>query len=369
MAPIDLLPHKNSWVYLINLTFFVLPMLYLPYELWQYGLLILGLAAFIYCYFWAYRSSRAAMLKPTLCIVALASLMAVLNPGAIAMFVFAGFFIGYANPLRQYQLRLALLLAYLTLLWWLLPYHGPGSWLFSGGLLIVAAISFLGWVEQQNMLKRLSAAQSADEIKQLATTLERERIGRDLHDILGHTLSTVVLKTDLANRLLSRYQQHQDHQTLQQAQQQLAELSQIARDALSQVRQSVSGYKHQGLAQEVSRLLARLRDAGFAALLHGEVPALDQRCETALVLALTELVTNVMRHSKGNSCQLSFKQQGDWLEITLQDNGPEAAYHEGNGIKGLRERLAAIGASLTLQQQAGFCAQIRLNRQTNQPQE
>lgn len=361
MVPTDALPQKNNWVYLMNLTFFLLPLWFVSYAWWQYGLMALGLLLFIYCYFWAYRSSRAAMGKPVLWMIALATALAPLNPGVISMFVFVGFFIGYANPLRQYQLRLALLLLYLMLLWWLLP-AAPGNWLFSGGMLIVVGISFLGWIEQQNMLKRLAANKSADEIKQLATMLERERIGRDLHDILGHTLSSVVLKADLANRLLARHQQQHDSETLARAQQQLTELSQVARDALSQVRQSVSGYKHKGLTHEVSRLLARLRDAGFVAELHGEIPTLDSRRETALLLALTELVTNVMRHSKGDYCRLCFSQQGELLQVSVTDNGTAAPLVEGNGIKGLRERLAAINASLILQQQDGLHAQICLNQ-------
>ncbi|MDV7399393.1 hypothetical protein RZS08_48725, partial [Arthrospira platensis SPKY1] len=109
------------------------------------------------------------------------------------------------------------------------------------------------------------------------------------------------------------------------AQQQLTELSTIARDALSQVRQSVSGYKHQGLTAEVAKLLSRLRDAGFQAELRGAIPQLDSRYETTLVLALTELITNVMRHSKGDRCQLSFMHTGKLLRIELADNGDAVA--------------------------------------------
>ena len=78
------------------------------------------------------------------------------------------------------------------------------------------------------------------------------------------------------------------HQQPDAAQQQLTELSQIARDVLSQMRQSVSGYKHQGRSAEVTKLLSRLRDAGFQAVFTGEIPQLDPRRETALILALAE---------------------------------------------------------------------------------
>ncbi|HEX5793508.1 MAG TPA: histidine kinase, partial [Rheinheimera sp.] len=279
------------------------------------------------------------------------TLITPVNPGSVSMFAYAGFFIGFAYALSRYLLLMALLLALLVLLELTLTIHWNLFLLM--GVPIVLAVSLLGRAEQAKQRHRLAELQSEDEIKQLATMVERERIARDLHDILGHTLSSIILKADLAEKLLARQQTGA-------AQQQLTELSQIARDALSQVRQSVSGYKHQGLSAEVSKLLSRLRDAGFQAVLTGDIPQLDARRETALILALTELVTNVIRHSKGDSCSLSFVQQDQEFIICLNDNGQSSEIKEGNGISGLRERLAAIGGTLALQQQDGVTARIQL---------
>lgn len=347
----DQLQKKLSWVYLFNLVFYIIPLFMVKFSGWQYLLMALALIGFLYCYFWAYNCPRQQMYKPTLGIIAIASLITPINPGSIAMFSYAGFFIGYANPLKHYLPKVFGLVLLLIVLEAMLTIHWS-SFLYIGSP-IVLGVSFLGWVEQQTMLKRLSQQQSADEIKQLAAMVERERIGRDLHDILGHTLSSIILKADLAEKLLARQQP-------EAAQQQLTELSTIARDALSQVRQSVSGYKHQGLTAEVAKLLSRLRDAGFQAELRGAIPQLDSRYETTLVLALTELVTNVMRHSKGDRCQLSFTHTSKHLHVELADNGDAVAFIEGNGITGLRERLSAIGAELTLQHDAGFTAIIDL---------
>jgi len=358
MTANDHLQKKLSWIYLFNLVFFFIPLFTVRYSWWQYVVMGIALAAFLGCYFWAYHCNRKQMVKPTIGIVLVAVLITPINPGSIAMFSYAGFFIGYANSLIRYVLQIAGLMLLLIGLNFTITIHWPHF--LHIGLPIVLGVSFLGWVEQQNMLRRLSQQQSADEIKQLATMVERERIGRDLHDILGHTLSSIILKADLAEKLLSRQQSAA-------AQQQLTELSQIARDALSQVRQSVSGYTHQGLTTETGKLLGRLRDAGFQATLTGNIPILDSRRETAIILALTELVTNVMRHSKGDSCQLSFQQQGADLLICLSDNGCSSEMKEGNGITGLRERLAAIGAKLSLQQQQGVSATIQLSLQEQKP--
>lgn len=351
MTPYDKLENKLSWVYLINLIFYVMPLFIGHFALWQYISMAAALLLFLVCYFWAYRSRRSDMHWPIAGIVLVATLITPVNPGSVSMFAYAGFFIGFAYTLPRYLLLMSLLIALLVLLELMLTIHWDLFLVM--GAPIVLAVSLLGRAEQAKLRHRLAELQSEDEIKQLATMVERERIARDLHDILGHTLSSVILKADLAEKLLAR--QHTDA-----AQQQLTELSQIARDALSQVRQSVSGYKHQGLSAEVSKLLCRLRDAGFQVVLNGEIPKLDARRETALILALTELVTNVIRHSKGDSCNLSFLQHGNEFTICLSDNGQTNAIKEGNGICGLRERLAAIGGTLALQQNDGITALIQL---------
>jgi len=351
MTPYDKLESKLSLVYLINLIFYIIPLFNVRFALWQYVSMVAALLLFLLCYFWAYRCNRKEMHWPIVGIVVVAALITQVNPGSISMFAYAGFFIGYAYPLRRFLLLMALLIALLVTLDLTLTIHW--NLFLIMGVPIVLAVSLLGRAEQAKQRHRLAELQSEDEIKQLATMVERERIGRDLHDILGHTLSSIILKADLAEKLLAR--QHTDA-----AQQQLTELSQIARDALSQVRQSVSGYKHQGLTAEVAKLLNRLRDAGFQALLIGDMPQLDNRRETALILALTELATNVIRHSNGDCCQLSFDQQDKLLHINLHDNGNVTKVTEGNGIKGLRERLAAIGGQLTTTYTDGFNAAIQL---------
>lgn len=345
----DLLQRNMSWVYLFNLVFFFLPLFNVNYTGWQYLAMALALVAFLLCYFWAYRCSRQQMHQPTLAIVLIALLITPLNPGSISMFSYAGFFIGYANPLKRYLLLITALLLLLVTLNYTITIYWPHF--IHIGLPIVLGVSFLGWVEQQRMLQRLTHQQSADEIKQLATMVERERIARDLHDILGHTLSSIILKADLAEKLLLRQQ-------TAPAQQQLTELSQIAREALSQVRQSVSGYKHQGLSAETAKLLNRLREAEFQVELNGTIPTLDSRTETVLVLALTELVTNVIRHSKGDVCQLMFQHQDAKLQIQLYDNGKSTTFNEGNGLQGLRERLAALSGTLSLVVNNGVQATI-----------
>lgn len=345
------LEQKMSWVYLLNLTFMLPPLFSVSYSPWQYLWQGLAVVGFLLAYKQAYASDSQQMLKPVLWIILLAALLIPMNPGAVSMLAYASFFIGFACSLRFFSWAMLALMLLLLLLeqFSLQPWH----YYRYIAMAITVAVGLLGRSERGKVLAQQRQLQSQDEIRQLSAMVERERIGRDLHDILGHSLSSIALKADLANKLLQKQQ-------LAAAQQQLTELSHIARDSLSQVRQSVSGYRHQGLAAEVVKLLARLRDAGFIARLQGEIPSLDCRTETAVILALTELVTNVIRHSNGSYCELRFNRDEQALEICVCDDGSQSSWPEGNGLSGVRQRLAALNASLDIRQQMGCAIYIRL---------
>jgi len=345
----DKLQQKMSWVYLINLIFYLIPLFTVRFAIWQYLSMAAALLLFVLCYFWAHRSHKRDMHWPIIAMTLIAVLITPVNPGSISMFAYVGFFIAFAYPLKHYVALLTALAGLLLLLNWQLDIKWP--YFISMGIPIVIAVSFFGRIELARQRQQVAEQQSADEIKQLAAMVERERIARDLHDILGHTLSSIALKADLAQKLLAR-------NNAADATIQLNELSQIARDALTQVRQSVSGFKHQGLTAEVGKLMARLRDAGFAAELTGEIPSLTNRQESAIILALTELVTNVIRHSRGTHCTLQFTRQADSWQICLSDDGNVDILHEGNGLSGLRERLAALGGNLAIAYQQGVQACI-----------
>lgn len=362
MSDIEKLPAKFSWIYLVNLIFFFLPLFFHKFLVWQYVIMAVGLCVFLILYFRAYRGSRASMSKYAAGIAAIGIVLAFINPGAIAMFSYSGFFLGYALPFR----RSLLPLAGLSVLIAIIVYVNLDIWsaLLFFSIPIILTVSLFGWVEQQQMLQRVAKEESKSKIKYLATVIERERIARDLHDILGHSLSSIALKAELTEKLLERglYEDAQLH---------VKELSEAARIALSQVRQSVSGYKHFGLHNEIKKFDGRLRDAGFSFEIDGDIPPMSGQRETVVVLAITELVTNVIRHSTGERCQLSFATSTDLSELTVTmcDNGRTKIEHEGNGLQGIRERLQDLGGKLYLSQQdAWTCVELTLPLDTQQQQ-
>ena len=179
------------------------------------------------------------------------------------------------------------------------------------------------------------------EIIQLARIAERERIARDLHDVLGHTLSLVALKADLAVRLLETDQARSAAE--------MAEVGSIARRALGDVRQTIGGM-HQVTWQEGLQTAVAILDA---ANIDVEVDTIEPSdlnlaSETALAHVLIEASTNITRHSNATKTRFALEQGRHVVALTVQDNGSSGAAKEGNGLSGLRLRLEAAGGSLEL---------------------
>ena len=329
--------NKLAWVYLVNLVFYLIPLFIGDKSIWKVAVSLLTLVPFIYCYFWAYRSPKDKAIYPILAMIILGIAITPINTGSLSLFTFAGFFIGFYYSLRTAFISLlgfVAMLAALTLFLEINHYY----FITYGGLLI-AGVGLFGVAERKRVEAQGREQKSQAEISQLATMLERERIARDLHDIMGHNLSSISLKAELAAKLL-------DKNLIEQAKVQLRELNEISRDSLSQVRQTVSGYKHKGLSSSVMHLCQILRDKGLSVSLEGDIPQLNSKLETQVILSLTELCNNVIRHSRADHCSLTFNTSADELSISITDNGKAAEIVEGNGLKGIRERLKDVQGKL-----------------------
>ena len=191
----------------------------------------------------------------------------------------------------------------------------------------------------------------------LAAVAERERIARDLHDVLGHTLSVVVLKAELANRLINR-QDLSDHT---RAAAEIADVERIARTALAEVREAIGGYRTRSLGAEIEAARLTLDAAGVTLTLDSAATStvnLSAPEEIALSLALREAVTNIVRHSRATTCCLRFITEDNRRRLVIEDNGPNASsqsslIHEGNGLRGMRERIESLGGHLFLERDNG----------------
>jgi len=192
-----------------------------------------------------------------------------------------------------------------------------------------------------------------EEIEQLAALAERERIARDLHDVLGHTLSVIVLKAELAGRLIDR--------DPQRAALEIADVEKTARMALGEVREAIGGYRSQGLPAEMELARSALSAAGVALACESALPKLTAAEETVLCLAVREAVTNIVRHADATHCRLSFATtKENYQSMLVEDDGTHPIQQEGNGLRGMRERVEALGGRFSISNHQGTALLIEL---------
>jgi two-component system sensor histidine kinase DesK len=192
-----------------------------------------------------------------------------------------------------------------------------------------------------------------EEIEHLAKVAERERIARDLHDVLGHTLSVITLKSELAGKLIGR--------DPERAVKEVREVEEISRKALSDVRDAIRGYRSEGLIAELARAKATLETAGITvkcdAATSVKLPAMQ---ESVLSLAVREAVTNIVRHARAQTCSMRLEQQNGSCRLEISDDGLGSNGKEGNGLRGMRERVEMVGGMLQRTNESGTTVRITL---------
>jgi two-component system sensor histidine kinase DesK len=193
-----------------------------------------------------------------------------------------------------------------------------------------------------------------EEVEHMATIAERERISRDLHDLLGHSLSLIALKAELAGKLAGRDPEACRGEVL--------DIETTARRALSEVRAAVSGYQESGLAHALASARASLAAANITLREDVDGFPLSPAAEHVVALALREAVTNVVRHAGAAHCNLSLALRDGAIVLRVADDGTSAhtGIRHGNGLTGMRERAAALGGTLAITVARGLALELRL---------
>jgi two-component system sensor histidine kinase DesK len=211
------------------------------------------------------------------------------------------------------------------------------AYVMTPAILLAVSALYTAYTGQQQLALR----RSNDEIMRLAALAERERIGRDLHDLLGHTLSVIALKSELARKLIDR--------DLACARKEIGEVERVARDALSQVRNAISGIRSTALPAEILAATALLEAQGLVVKCETENVKLPHDRETALALSLREAATNVRRHAAARGVTIRVRKEPAAVTVEVADDGRGGNIVPGNGLNGMRERLGTVGGTLSLQ--------------------
>ncbi|MEW2546095.1 sensor histidine kinase [Streptomyces sp. NPDC047002] len=278
----------------------------------------------------------------------------------LVLFVYVSVSAGAALPVRQSAVAIPLTVGVLALV-------GTQTRGDDGYVLALAAPALLGGFAMvgvsQLVRTMIELRQARTTVATLAANEERLRMARDLHDLLGHSLSLITLKSELAGRMLP---DHPDG-----AAEQVADIERVSRQALMDVREAVSGYRRLTLSGELAGARTTLAVAGIAARLPDAVPGdlpggLAPGSEEALAWSLREAVTNVVRHSGARNCAVALAARqtldGLFLQLTVEDDGRGlGAAPRGNGLTGLGERLDQAGGTLDLRSsRSGVALTVRV---------
>jgi len=215
------------------------------------------------------------------------------------------------------------------------PYQSAESVLF---YCVIFGLGNFAFAQQTRTNLLLQHANS--EIERLSQEAERERIARDLHDLLGHTLTVIAVKLDLARRLLSH--------ASGRARNEIVEAEHTARNALAEVREAVSGYRAEGLYAEISRARRSLLSVDVKLITTLAPVNLSSSQVNVLCLALREAATNIVRHAHATVCHVTLLQKDATIHFTIEDNGLGGPIRAGNGLRGMRERLQSLAGTLKL---------------------
>ncbi len=198
-------------------------------------------------------------------------------------------------------------------------------------------------------VRELRAAR--EEIARLAVAEERLRFARDLHDLLGHSLSSIALKSELAGRLLPA--------APDKAAAEVRDIEGVARNALREVREAVAGYRKHTLDEELAGVRQILESAGITCEIERNVGMLPNDIDAVLAWTVREGITNVIRHSRATHCEIRLMQKGEEIHAEISDDGVgfssggNEAFANGSGLSGLAERVAASGGKFEAKSLSG----------------
>jgi two-component system sensor histidine kinase DesK len=342
---------KSPWTDGVHLLWsvwiFITPLFGGGHYTWRWvGLTLASYPVFLALYAKTLAASRRTAWRYPLGMIALCLGLLPWYPSGLSYFVFGCVMLhtGRRHSLPRYLLHVLALNGLLaaTATWVGYPWQAL-VWMLPMTVVIGVIVN----VEAAAGEKDLALQLSHDEVRRLAATAERERIGRDLHDLLGHTLSLITLKLELSRKLIDR--------DPAAARAEIAEAEKVARHALAEVRSAVTGFRAADLAAELASARLLLESSAVA-LEYDAPPALSPDIERPLALVLREAATNIARHARASRAEVRFAREGGQLRMRIVDDGRGSSGDEGNGLAGMRARVRELGGSLAFASARGGTA-------------
>ena len=331
----DAIDHPAIWLAYLPL-FFIPWLIKLPSAV-QMMWAGIGLAVFLLLYMASIKAAGWRLVALAVAWLTLAFALAFTGSNWTVIAVYAAAMIAELRPARRASFAVVGF-ALASAAFAYLAGQPPFYWVLGVFLMIMVGIANISRAALQDKNRALAAAQ--EEVRNFAAEAERERIGRDLHDLLGRTLTLIALKADLAARLSA--------DAPESAAAEMRDIAAAAREGLTEVRAAVSGMTGATLTREIAGSQAALNAAGISCEVEGDADIIAPGNSAVLAMALREAVTNVIRHSGARHCRIALAQLRGGLELKVSDDGDGQAVRTGGGIAGLTSRLNAAGGDLAI---------------------
>ncbi|MEO8361596.1 MAG: sensor histidine kinase [Vicinamibacteria bacterium] len=310
---------------------------------------IVAFIAFLVLYFLGYWVHGRKLISVIAGMTLVAGVSTPFNMFGSSFFIYAAASIAFVDMHRPRLLHVGLYVAMVAVYGVVLE---RGLWFFVPAVVIAGLVGSVNVHYAQVWSANAKIRMAQGDVERLAKIAERERIARDLHDVLGHTLSVIALKSELASKLIDR--------DPARAAQEIREVNDVARDALAQVRSAVTGYRASGLSAEFAAMKKAFDTAGIRLSVEAETLVLPPTHENALALVLREASTNVLRHAQATTCRVRLGHRDNAALLEIMDDGRGGEPREGNGLTGMRERVSALGGRLVRDGRDGMRLEITL---------
>ncbi|MFD1950813.1 sensor histidine kinase [Sphingomonas arantia] len=343
MPPPAPTPPHRSWIegplpWLAYLPFYAMPWLWQPPTRMGIAVSIAGIALFLPVYLFGYRRRGTAQAAAAAVILVIGLVLAPFGGSWTVFSIYAAAMVGYLQPSRlaiAAILGIGAITAAAGIAW----QQALVSWL--PGVLLLLLTGFGNFSREAFYHRTQALLASQEEVRRLAGTAERERMARDLHDVVGRTLTLIALRADLAVKLVPG--------DAPAAEAEMRAVADIARTGLAEVRAALSGTAGDSLRHEAESSRGALEAAGITATLTGDIEAIPADAGAVLAMTLREAVTNVIRHADARTCCIDFTTDTTTAGLTVADDGRGGSFREGHGLTGMRQRLSAAGGTFSIQ--------------------